>query len=965
MSAYEITVLGLVQGIGYIGFVADYAEKNGLVGSIKNSGGVVRIYVECDEEEIGKLTYHLRYNCPKGGRVDKIEVKPVDHVVYDEETTEIKKGLEEAARRVAEVERAIEVVEAERLGESVGERSNKSIVKSVVGSAKSEKDMDESAEKEQEKEADSAADETDADDSSDEIEVAEGVVLDEFGRELDDNFRVIEGDDYEKYEEDIRFLPADIAPCKECEKELLDPTNRRYRYPFISCSQCGPRYSIMKAVPYSRDNSTMESFVLCQDCAREYSEPGNRRRFSQTIGCKNCGPKLRYYENRMVDEVALSQDEILDKTVESLKAGKVGAVKGVGGFHFMFIPTMSEPAQKLRDFKDNINNPFSVLFPNVEMVREYCELSEKEEEVLTSPSRPMVILDKKEKTDEFVPEVLCGSDRIGVMLPSDPVQIILSNEVGPIAITSGNKGGELIITDDMDMIKYLPRVEGSSINTGEVSAVAFADDNINKDETTYTGKPDEDDECFLDFMLTSTREITSHLDDSLVQVVKLHKGSHVRELVQIIRRARGYIPEPIVIENEISKETFGAGGDARSVFGFGKKTAVYMSEHFGSLFDNEAVEARSGAVDRLQGLLNVSPKSFVGDLSPTYFTSKDADERAKKVYIDGIPQRLIRRQHHASHILSVAAEHGLKGRLLGVSYDGMGYGSDGTIWGSEIFSCVLNESVDEEEAENTNILLVEKKPKIIRSGALLPVKLIGGEQNSRDIKATLCGYFKAIEERQLVSHEVMDKIFRILNIDKADYGILSACLRADINTFYCASMGRLFDAVTALLGVKSKNTYDGESPIALEGAAYRHLKKLSSFTYDQSNSDLRLSIIEPRNDGEIYRMDQTQLVADILIRIVDVYESHPDEDELRAAVDKLAYEFHNAVISSTVYICDMVCSRDYIQHIALSGGSLYNRILVDGITSSLELLGYRVFLNEKVPAGDGGLSLGQIYGDTL
>ncbi len=211
----------------------------------------------------------------------------------------------------------------------------------------------------------------------------------------------------------------------------------------------------------------------------------------------------------------------------------------------------------------------------------------------------------------------------------------------------------------------------------------------------------------------------------------------------------------------------------------------------------------------------------------------------------------------------------------------------------------------------------------------------------------------------------MDKIFRILNIDKADYGILSACLRADINTFYCASMGRLFDAVTALLGVKSKNTYDGESPIALEGAAYRHLKKLDSFTYDQSNSDLKLSIIEPRNDDEIYRMDQTQLVADILIRIVDVYESHPDEDELRAAVDKLAYEFHNAVVSSTVYICDMVCSRDYIQHIALSGGSLYNRILVDGITSSLELLGYRVFLNEKVPAGDGGLSLGQIYGDTL
>lgn len=961
MSAYEITVLGLVQGIGFRGFVAEYAEKHGLVGSIKNTGGVVRIYVECDEEEIGNLSYHLRYNCPKGGRVDKVEVKPVDQVVYDEETTEIKKGLEEAAKRVAEVERAIEAVEAERLGEAYSSRH--SIVDSIINSAKDKKTGDSTAEKKVEEKQASKDDTADENEAADE-DVAEGVVLDEFGRELDDNFRIIKSDNYDNYEEDIRFLPADIAPCKECERDVLDPNNRRYRYPFISCSQCGPRYSIMKAVPYDRENSTMDGFVLCQDCAREYSEPGNRMRFSQTIGCKNCGPKLRYYENRMVDEVALSQDEILDRTVESLKNGKVGAIKGVGGFHFAFIPTLSEPAVKLRDFKDNINNPFAILFPNVESVREYCHLSEKEEEVLTSAARPIVLLEKKDKADEFVNEVLMGSDRVGAMLPSDPLQIILANEVGPIAITSGNKGGELIITDDMDMIKYLPRVEGASISTGEVSAVAFANDNINVDETTYTGKKNEDDDCFLDFMLTNTREITSHLDDSLVQVVKIHYGSRVKEVVQHIRRAKGYIPEPIVLEHEISRETFGAGGDARSVFAFGKKNAVYMSEYFGSLYDNMAVEARSDAVDRLQGLLNVSPKRFIGDLSPTYFTSKDADERAKKVYIDGIPQRLVRVQHHASHIMSVAAEKGLIGRLLGVSYDGMGYGADDTIWGSEIFSCMLNESVDEEEAENIRHL-VSTKPKIIRTGALLPVKLIGGEQNSRDIKTTLCGYFKAVEERQLVSHEVMDKIFRILNIDKGDYGILSACLRADINTFYSASMGRLFDAVTALLGVKTKNTYDGESPIALESAAYRHLKKLNRFTYEQGESDLKLSIIEPRNDEELYRMDQTALIADILIRVVEIYEGHPDEDELRDAIDKLAYEFHSAVANATVYICDMICSRDYIQHIALSGGSLYNRILIDAIDSSLEKLGYGVFMNEKVPSGDGGIALGQIYGDAL
>ena len=962
MSAYEITVLGLVQGIGYKGFVAEYAEEHGLVGSIKNTGGVVSIYVECDEEQIGQFSYHLRYNCPKGGRVDKVEVKPVDHVVYDEETTEIKKGLEESARRVEEVERAIEAVEAERIGESRGRRTGNSIVDSIINSAKREKTNDSAAE------AKPAAEEpTKKWDDEEELDenVAVGVVLDEFGRELDDNFRVIKSDDYDNYEEDIRFLPADIATCAKCEQELLDPENRRYRYPFISCSQCGPRYSIMKMIPYDRENSTMATYEMCQDCAREYSEPGNRRRFAQTIACKNCGPKLRYYENRMVDEVALSQDEILDKAVASLKAGKVGAIKGIGGFHFAFLPTLSDPAMKLRNFKDNINNPFAILFPNVETVKKYCQLSEKEEEVLSSSARPIVILDKKEAADEFAPEVLAGSDRIGAMLPGDPLQIILSNEVGPMVMTSGNKGGELIATDDMDMIKYLPRVEGTFISAGEVSAVAYADDNINKEETTYTGKPDEDDECFLDFMLTNTREITSHLDDSIVQVVKIHRGGREREMVQIIRRARGYIPEPIVLEQEITKESFGAGGDARSVFAFGKKNAVYMSEHFGSLYDNEAVDARSEAIDRLQKLLNVSPKRFIGDLSPAYFTSKDGDERAKQVYIDGIPQRLVRRQHHASHILSVAAEHGLKGRLLGVSYDGMGYGTDGTIWGSEIFSCMLGESVDEEEEKEKYEFLVDTKPKILRSGALLPVKLIGGEQNSRDIKATLCGYIKAIEERQLVSHDVTDKIFRILNIDKGDYGILSACLKADINTYYSASMGRLFDAVTALLGVKSKNTYDGESPIALEGAAYRHLLKLGNFNYEQEESALQLKVHEPRSEEEIYRMDQTALIADIMIRVVDIYEKHPDENQLRSEIDKLAYEFHNAVAAATIYICDMVCSRDYIQHIALSGGSLYNRILIDAISSSLETLGYGVFMNEKVPNGDGGMSLGQIYGDIV
>lgn len=955
MSAYEITVFGLVQGIGFRAFVAEYAEKNGLVGSIKNSGGVCRLYIECDQEAIGKLTYYLRYNCPKEGRVDNILVKPVDQIVYDEEVSEIQKGLEESAKRVKEIEQAVEAVEAERLGESIGEILLEEKKKKEEKKEKEEKEKN----KAEKTEAEKQELEGESDEQSDE-DVAEGVVLDQYGRELDDSFRIIRSD---SYDEDVRYISPDIPTCPRCEKELLDPNNRRYRYPFISCNECGPRYSIIKTIPYDRENSTMDDFYMCQDCAREYHEPGNPRRFEQTISCKDCGPKLRYYENRMVDEVYMSQDEILDKTVESLKAGKIGAIKGIGGFRFVFVPSMSEPAVRLRDFKDNVNNPFSILFPNIDEIKKYCYVSKKEEEVLLSSARPIVLLDRIPGVEGIAEEVLVGSDRIGAMLPSDPLQIILSNEIGPLVMTTGKRGGEPVSIDDMDMIKYLPGVDGTAITTGEVSAVAFADDNINKEETTYTGRPDEDSEAGLDFMLTNTREIVSPLEDSLVQVVKIHVGNRVKEEVQIIRRARGYVPGPVMLDEELPKETFAAGGDGKAVFALAKKNAVYLSENFGSLVNSESIDIRNSAIEHMEEILNISPKRFIGDLNPNYISSKDADSRALSVYIDGIPQRVFRRQHHASHILSVAAEHGLKGRLLGVAYDGVGYGTDDTIWGSEIISCMLSNAADEDEMATP--YLVEKKPKMIRSGALLPVKLMGGDQNYKDVKTTLCGYFKSIEERQLVPAGVLDKVLRILNIDKGDYGIICACLRADINTYYSASMGRLFDAVTALLGVRARNTFDGESPIALECAAAKAFKKQKDVSFETKENELKLRVIEPRDDEEIYRFDQAVLVADIMNRVVEIYERHPDIDELEEAIDNLALEFHKAVVESTVYICDMVCGRDYIQHIALSGGSMYNRLLVDGIAGSLERLGYGVYINNQVPNGDGGIALGQIYGEIL
>ena len=968
MGAFEITVTGLVQGIGFLSFVKEYAEKNHLTGNIKNSGGVVRIYVECDEVEIGKFTYNLRYNCPEGGKVDSILVKPVEDEYVDEEARKMSLELKAVADRVDAAERDDDDYLArirndrysshKNAGEQKPEESKLEDSKNKDNSKNNSKNKEDSKNKENSNNIPKHKKTEDKPEAIDENGImTEGVVLDEFGRELDDSFRVIKSD---SFDEEVRFLPSDIAVCKDCREELLNPESRRYRYPFISCTKCGPRYSIMRAVPYERENTSMVAFNMCNECAKEYDEPGSRRRFDQNMGCPNCGPKLRYYENRMIDEIQMTQGEMLDQTVKSLKDGKIGAIKGVGGFQFMCIPTNERTVQKLRDFKDSANKPFSLMFPDIETIKKYCYVSDVEEELLNSKARPIVLLDKKEDAPEFADSVLMGSTRVGAALPFDPLQVILTNEVGVLVFTSGNKYGDPIIINDLDMIMNLPRVEGSMVSLNLQSVVAFADDTLDREETTYIGNVDENAEICIDFMLTNTREVMAPLEDSVAQMTRIHPGKVTRKVVQLVRRGRGYVPQPVMLEREIGRMTFAGGTDYESSFALGKKNAVYLSEYYGNMTNPLVADVRKQAIDRMEKLLGISPTRFLGDMNPNYLSFKDADNRALAVYLDGIPQRVQKRQHHASHVLSVAAENGLSGRLLGVAFDGTGYGLDETTWGSEIFSCVIGGN---EASDGSDDSL--EKTKLVRAGALLPVKLMSGEQSMRDIRTTLCGFIKSVEERQLVAHSTVEKVLKILNIDRNDYGIISACLRADINVYYSACMGRLFDAVAALLGLKSKNTFGGESPIALECAAMKHYRSNRITMKDVELMDLKLRVLEPMDEEDVYRMDQATLIADLMEKVVEIHEKCVMEDEYNAAINKLAFEFHKAIVDSTVYICDKVCGRDYIQHIALTGGSMYNRLLLDGVASHLERLGYRTYINSLVPCGDGGISLGQVYSEVV
>lgn len=697
-----------------------------------------------------------------------------------------------------------------------------------------------------------------------------------------------------------RFLPVDLPTCDRCVEEMHDSSNRRYRYPFISCTSCGPRFSIQKRVPYDRETITMDSFPMCEDCADEYTEKGNIRRHAQTIACKNCGPKLKYIARTDTqDYLQTDEQQAISEAVQALLQGKIGAIKDIGGYHFAFLPTDSQAASRLREFKNRDKKPFAVMFLNLDEVREYCEVSRKEAELLTSAARPIVLLKKKK---DFVSEICGESDRIGALLPCNPLQILLLEETGPLVMTSGNRGGEPIIISEEEMLTHL----GNGI----------------------------------DFLLTHDREILTPLDDSIYQVTELDDPIHNKEqsasedipgevssVVQLIRRARGLAPEPIRLHRKFKKDTFAAGGDLKAVFALGREELVYLSQYFGDLEDVRCAESREAGLKHITELLEIQPEVAIGDLHPAYFSSKNT---GKKV------------QHHHAHVASVIAEHGLYGKVLGVACDGTGFGIDGTIWGSEFLLC--------------------ENEKMIRVGHFSSVKLVGGDTSAKQADMTLYSYMLEARERGLLvedfflEHEKVNPLDMRM-VEKTEecqqknnrYQLQEMAWKQNINTVYSSSMGRLFDAVSALLDICNFNSYEGECAIKLEQAAHKgkaELEKLGLELQRELKSKIQ---VRCANAGGIYQADSVGV-------LVDLYH-------LKVCYSKeiLAYIFHHVVANAIVEISESICELYGINQVALSGGTFINRILLSEVINGLVKRGKHVYINEKVPCGDGGIALGQIY----
>ncbi len=654
-----------------------------------------------------------------------------------------------------------------------------------------------------------------------------------------------------------RILPIDIATCKECERQLFDPDNRRYRYPFISCASCGPRYSLMYDVPYDREQTSMNKFNLCPECEAEYKRIGDERCYAQTIACDTCGPKLTGYDK---DGNTTYKEEAFKQAITVLKSGGIVAIKEPAGYHIAFdADNVVHAGLRLREYKNRENKPFAVMYESVDAIRKDCVLSDKEEALLTNEARPIVLLQKIEGTSFKDEDVIKGSNRIGAMLPSNPLQLLIMREFKHLVMTSGNISGMPVAVDDNVMISGLK-------------------------------------EGYIDYVLSNDRDILYGLDDSVVQVVKGH--------TQFIRRSRGYVPLPVKLHGRrIDEVRLSLGGDMKSSFAYGIEDMVYPGGYYGDIKDYDSALRRESAIVHLGQMLGLGDGYIrIGDMHPEYESAKGAD---------------IKVQHHYAHILSVMAEHGLK-EALGASFDGTGYGDDGSVWGGEFLIC------DDEGYK--------------RVGRIGKVRLIGGDMSAKECDKTAMCFVKECEKRGLI------KVNPFAGDDR--YRTLCKAIDAGFNTIESTSAGRLFDAVSAILDVCLINTYESEAPVMLEISAEEYIKEHE----EKECPDIKC-VIRFFDNGRLYVADTVRLFADVLRLKSEGYEA-----------GAIAYSFHRALADMVVDMFKLIYDnhRIYGVPVALSGGTMNNRLLLSMIMDRLDERGYKYYINEQVEAGDGGITLGQM-----
>lgn len=688
------------------------------------------------------------------------------------------------------------------------------------------------------------------------------------------------------------FVSPDIAICDECKEELYDPKNRRYLHPFINCTCCGPRLTILDALPYDRERTSMKEFPMCPDCAKEYYDPETRRYDAQPVCCNDCGPEVYLIgrSERGRDAITYTRQVIHD--------GGIVAIKGIGGFHLCCDATNEEAVSRLRTLKRRPAKPFAIMAKDETVVKRECIVTPEQEAILTGHQKPILLLDRRSKEyikesqpqseniseTRLAPSVAPGNPKVGVMLPYAPVQLLIFQYDDGIempdllVMTSGNTSGASICRDDEEAVAELSHL--------------------------------------CDAILSHDRKIRIRADDTVMDFYKNEP--------YMIRRSRGYAPLPFMTSVDWKGQVLAVGGELKNTFCIGVDSRFYPSPYVGDLEDLRTVKALQETIHRFRTLLEVEPKVVVCDLHPKYNST---------VVAESLGYPMLQVQHHYAHILSCMTENDCQEPVIGVSFDGTGYGTDGTIWGGEI--------------------LLADYQDFTRFGSITPFLQIGGDASAKEgwriAVSMIYGYTKDREK----AWEIIEKLGLC---SEKESKVQFTMADRKINAVMSTSAGRLFDAVSAILGIRRQSSFEGEASTALQFAAETFERRLQSDCIHEQAAEADFECM-------LYRKQTTEnlSVSDVscILNTEALVQQIVTAKLQGTDSGALAYLFHRTLAEQIVAACKAAREHSGRAKVALSGGVFQNRLLLRLTEEGLEQEGFEVLRHHMIPPNDGGIAIGQ------
>lgn len=656
-------------------------------------------------------------------------------------------------------------------------------------------------------------------------------------------------------------ISPDTAVCRDCLEELFDPDDRRYHYPFINCLNCGPRFTIVKNIPYDRPNTTMAQFEMCSECSGEYSNTLDRRFHAQPNACWNCGPEI-YILDPNGGIKSKSNSDVIKQAAQNIFNGEILSIKGLGGFHLCCDATNENSVKALRKRKFRESKPFALMVPDINIANMLCEINSNEISLLESNQCPIVLL--KKRRQQFVSKDIAPNyNTFGVMLPYTPLHHLLLNAFSDIA---GNNHPTVLV-----------------MTSGNLSEEPIAYCDHDAQTRLFT---------IADRMLANNREINARCDDSIVSMTCAG--------LQTLRRSRGYIPVPLRLNHKSPLPLLACGGHLKNTFCLVKDNIAFLSQHIGDLENVEAIRAFEEGIEQFKQLCDIQPEVIVYDLHPEYYSTKYA--------LKSSTENKIGVQHHHAHVASVMAEHGLNEKVIGIAADGTGYGTDGLLWGGEV--------------------MVADMTGFERFAHFKYVPLPGGEKAIREPWR-----MAAVHLQQAFGDEFKElniPFVQQMNLNKLD--LMTQMIEKKLNSPLSSGLGRIFDAVAALLLLRNEVDYEGQAAIELE------------------------MIAVPSNDSYGYEISTC---SPAVIDIKPIIQAIIRDLQHKVPAEKISGKFHYTIADILATQCEEVCKKTGLKKVAVSGGVFQNRLLLKNLYQLLTDYGFHVYINHKVPPNDGGLCLGQ------